>query len=101
MLQARGASQKTTSIAGALRLIPWSEDGKTCTAERVCTGDSSHVDREVVEAVGKVTTPATCTAKGWTTYTAAFTNDWTETQTKVLEDVEMIPHSYGLRVEVE
>ncbi len=73
----------------------WSEDGKTCTAERVCTGDSSHVDREVVEAVGKVTTPATCTAKGWTTYTAAFTNDWTETQTKVLEDVEMIPHSYG------
>ena len=36
----------------------------------------------------------TCT-KGETTYTAVFESDWAVTQTKVLEDVEMIPHSYG------
>lgn len=73
----------------------WSADGKTCTAERVCTGDSSHVESEQVAAVGEVTTPATCTTKGQTTYTATFTSSWAQTQTKILEDVEMIPHSYG------
>ena len=73
----------------------WSEDGKTCTAERVCTEDSRHVERETVDAAGEVTTPATCTAKGQTTYTAVFTCGWAETQTRVLEDVEKIPHSYG------
>ena len=72
----------------------WSEDGKTCTAERVCAEDSSHVDRETVDATGEITTPATCTAKGQTTYTATFTSSWAETQTKVLEDVEMLTHSY-------
>lgn len=73
----------------------WSEDGKTCTATRVCTEDSNHVETEEVDVVSEITVPATCTAKGQTTYTAAFKNSWPETQTKVLEDVEMIPHSYG------
>ena len=73
----------------------WSADGKTCTAERVCTEDSSHVESEKAAAAGEVTKPATCTEKGETTYTAVFESDWAVTQTKVLEDVEMLPHSYG------
>ena len=73
----------------------WSADGKTCTAERVCTEDSSHVESEKAAAAGEFTKPATCTEKGETTYTAVFESDWAVTQTKVLEDVEMLPHSYG------
>lgn len=73
----------------------WSADGKTCTAERVCTEDSSHVESEQAAVSGEVTKPATCTEKGETTYTAVFESDWAVTQTKVLEDVEMIPHAYG------
>ncbi|HIX47495.1 MAG TPA: hypothetical protein H9981_00490 [Candidatus Mediterraneibacter caccavium] len=73
----------------------WSEDGKTCTAERVCEEDSTHVESAQASVNAVITKPATCTSKGETTYTAVFDNDWAETQTKVLEDVEMIPHSYG------
>ena len=73
----------------------WSADGKTCTAERVCTEDSSHVESEQAAVSGEVTKPATCTEKGETTYTAVFESDWAVTQTKVLEDVEIIPHAYG------
>ena len=79
----------------------WSADGKTCTAERVCTEDSSHVESEKAAAAGEVTKPATCTEKGETTYTAVFESDWAVTQTKVLEDVEMIPHSYGTEWEAD
>lgn len=79
----------------------WSADGKTCTAERVCTEDGSHVESEKAAAAGEVTKPATCTEKGETTYTAVFESDWAVTQTKVLEDVEMIPHSYGTEWEAD
>mgnify|MGYP005779653029 CR=1 FL=1 len=79
----------------------WSADGKTCTAERVCTEDSSHVESEQAAAAGEVTKSATCTEKGETTYTAVFESDWAVTQTKVLEDVEMIPHSYGAEWEAD
>ena len=73
----------------------WSEDGKTCTAERVCEEDSTHVESAQASVTAEITKPATCTSKGETAYTAVFDKDWAETQTKVLEDVEMIPHSYG------
>ena len=73
----------------------WSEDGKTCTAERVCEEDSTHVESAQVSVTAEITKSATCASKGETTYTAVFNNDWAETQTKVLEDVEMLPHSYG------
>lgn len=73
----------------------WSEDGKTCTAERACTENSSHVESETVDTAGEVTTPPTCMAKGQTTYTAVFTSSWAQTQIKALKDVERVPHSYG------
>ena len=73
----------------------WSEDGKTVTATRICLDDENHIETETVEAVSEITTPATCTAKGKTTYTAIFTNDWAEKQTRVLENVDILPHPYG------
>ena len=66
----------------------WSEDGKTCTAERVCARDDAH--KETAEAVvtGEVTTPATCKTMGSTTYTANFDKEWAvDGQTKTAQDV--------------
>ena len=79
----------------------WSEDRKTCTAERVCEEDSTHVESAQVSVTAEITKSATCASKGETTYTAVCNNDWAETQTKVLEDVEMIPHSYGTEWEAD
>lgn len=73
----------------------WSQDGTTCTATRSCVEDGSHVEEETVNVTGEVTTLPTCTAKGKTTYIAAFTSSWAETQTRVLEDVDLLPHSYA------
>ncbi len=73
----------------------WSEDGTTCTATRTCVEDAAHVETETVEVVGQVTTPATCTSMGKTTYTADFSSDWAQTQTRVVEDIPMTPHTYG------
>lgn len=73
----------------------WSEDGKSVTATRICLEDENHVETETVEVVSEITTPATCTTKGETTYSATFTSDWAEKQTRVLENVDVLPHSYG------
>lgn len=77
------------------RAFDWSEDGKSVTATRICLGDENHVETETVEVVSEITTPATCTTKGKTTYSATFTSDWAEKQTRVLENVDVLPHSYG------
>ncbi len=57
----------------------WSEDGQTCTAERICGHDASHVETETVTLgsgiTGEITTAATCVTKGVTTYTAVFENE--------------------------
>lgn len=73
----------------------WSPDNSTCTATRVCLDNSSHTESETAEVKSEVTTPASCTAKGKTTYTAVFENEWAEAQVKVLEDINALPHSYG------
>ena len=65
----------------------WSSDGKTCTAKRVCTGDSSHVETANATITSKVKTAATCTTKGTTTYTATFSNSAFTTQTKDVQDI--------------
>ena len=73
----------------------WSSDNKTVTATRVCSRDSSHVETETVNTVSAVTTQATCKNKGKTTYTATFTNAAFVPQTKTLENIPMLPHTYG------
>ena len=62
----------------------WSEDNKTCTAQRVCKNDGSHVEAETAEAAETVTKEASCTEEGSKTLKAAFTNSAFAEQTKTL-----------------
>ncbi len=76
----------------------WSDDGKTCTATRVCARDGSHKETETATVVnGKIAsavkTPATCTVMGTTTYTATFTGTAFMKQTKDVQDIPVIAHS--------
>lgn len=72
----------------------WSEDGKSCTAKRTCTKDSTHTDEAEGTVTDRVSTYPTCTEKGITTYTAAFTVDWAQTQTAALADISAKGHDY-------
>ena len=49
-------------------------NGINCTAERVCSRDSSHKETETVTAAVETTRAATCTLEELSTYTAVFTN---------------------------
>ena len=71
------------------------EDGSACTATRVCGNDASHVETATATITSAVKTPATCTEKGWTTYTATFTEDWAEEQTLDVQDIAALDHDYG------
>ena len=73
----------------------WSEDGKSCTATRVCGNDANHVETAEATIGSSVTTDSTCTAMGTTTYTATFSADWATTQTTTRDDVAMKEHSYS------
>ena len=73
----------------------WSSDGKSCTAKRVCTKDSSHVETCTGTMSSKVKTAATCIKKGTTTYTARFSNSAFTTQTKDVQDISATGHSWG------
>ena len=74
----------------------WSEDGKTCTVTFTCANDETHKETPEVKVTSAVKTPATCTEKGVTTYTAAVEfNGKTYTDTKDLTDIPATGHSYG------
>ena len=73
----------------------WSADNSNVTAKRVCKNDPTHVESENVKTTAKVTTAATCTAKGQTTYTAAFKNSAFAPQTKTAEDIPAKGHDWG------
>ena len=75
----------------------WSADGKTCTAEKACTtGGCTEKVTENGVITSAVKTPATCTTKGITTYTATFNggNGFT-TQTKDVVDIPATGHNWG------
>lgn len=78
----------------------WSIDEKTCTATRICKNDTDHIETETVNITGEQTKASTCTEKGETTYTAVFSADWAETQTKVVADIEAIGHN-AIKVEAK
>ena len=69
----------------------WSDDGHTITATRVCARNSAHVETETLTLdhgiTSAVKTPANCNEKGWTTYTATFTNPAFKPQTKDVQDI--------------
>ena len=66
-----------------------------CTAKHVCSRDNSHVETAAATVTDAVKTPATCTEKGTTTYTAAFDVTWAKEQTKDEVDIAALGHSYG------
>ena len=73
----------------------WSEDGKTCTVTFTCANDETHKESPNVTVTSAVKTPATCTEKGVTTYTATVAfNGETYTATKDVADIPAIGHSY-------
>ena len=73
----------------------WAEDGKVCTAERVCKRDAAHKETATADITSQVKVPSTCTANGTTTYTATFSEEWASmTQTKDVVDIAMIDHDY-------
>ena len=63
----------------------WSPDYETCTAKRVCTLNSSHIETEVAEAFGTVFDVTSCTADGSIIHTATFKASWADTQTKTVK----------------
>lgn len=85
----------TVSHTWASATYAWSGDGKTCTATRVCENDPAHVEIAEATITGEQAKVPDCTKKGETTYTATFTEDWAETQTKTIADVDAAGHTYG------
>ena len=77
----------------------WAEDGSSCTAERVCTEDSTHKETATAAITSAVKTPATETVKGTTTYTATFTEDWADNQTKDIQDIPVLEHEHTYSTE--
>ncbi|MBR6567449.1 MAG: hypothetical protein IKK60_02235, partial [Clostridia bacterium] len=77
----------------------FAEDGKSCTATRVCANDAAHNVTVNATITSAVKISATCEGKGTTTYTATFDVDWAETKTKDVEDIPATGnHSYTVYV---
>ncbi len=71
-------------------------DGKSCSAERVCTYDAAHIETAAAKEITSVVkTAATCTVDGWTTYTATFAEAWAEKQTLDVQDLKAPGHTWG------
>ncbi len=68
-------------------------DGSTCAAARVCNNDYNHIQEVNATITSAVKTPATCTEKGWTTYTATFNVDWATVQTLDVKDIRALGHT--------
>ena len=67
----------------------------TCTATRACSKqDCDKTETATAKVTSEVTTPATCTNMGTTTYTATFESvgNWAETQTKNVVDIDALEH---------
>ena len=68
-------------------------NGASCTATRACTGCET-TETATATITSAVKTAATCETMGTTTYTATFTEDWAETQTKDVQDIPVIAHVF-------
>ncbi len=77
----------------------WTDDYSACTATRACGNDADHNVTATATIASEVTTPATCTEKGTTKYTATFDVDWATEQTEEVEDLGMLGHSWTVTYE--
>ena len=99
------SADKTVAVGNALghsfadASYDWQYDAANmvwiCTAKHVCSTDNSHVETATANVSSEVKQAATCETKGWTTYTATFTETWAETQTQDVEDIAALGHAYG------
>ena len=71
----------------------WSDGNTSCTAKEVCSVCKDEVT-ETVGTTSSVKTPATCTTKGTTTYTAAFKDEDFSEQTKDV-DIAATGHDWS------
>ena len=71
----------------------WNADNTVCTATHTCKRDAGHKETATATVTSAQTKAPTCTAKGETTYTAAFTEAWANTQTKTVDNIAA--HDYG------
>ena len=71
----------------------WSDGNTSCTAKKVCSVYKDEVT-ETVGTTSSVKTPATCTTKGTTTYTAAFKDEDFSEQTKDV-DIAATGHDWS------
>ena len=53
------------------------------------------MEEETADVTARVTTEATCTAMGSTTYTAIFESEWAQSQTLIKQDIAVLPHTSG------
>ena len=79
-------------------IYTWSDDGKTCTAKRVCERSGCEGETADAKITSAVKTEATCTEKGETRYTATFGVSWAETQTIDIRDIAAKEHNYASQV---
>lgn len=70
----------------------WAEDGSSCTASRTCEYDPAHVETAEADVTMVSGRAPTCTEKGETIYTAAFTVAWAAEQSKTIADVPALGH---------
>ena len=71
----------------------WTNGNLNCTAKHVCGNDARHIETVEANVKSVVKTPATCTEKGWTKYTATFVLNWAEEQTTEAEDIAAKGHT--------
>ena len=73
----------------------WDADNTVCTATRTCKRDAAHKETATATVTSAQTKAPTCTAKGETTYTAAFTEAWANTQTKTVDNIAALGHDWS------
>ena len=73
----------------------WAADNSSCTAARSCTVCDEGKEEENVTATAETKAP-TCTEDGATTYTADFTAEWAEDQTKEVPGESATDHDWQL-----
>lgn len=73
----------------------WSEDGKSCTVTFTCVNDAAHIETLAATITSKVKTPATCTEKGITEYSASVSfNGNTYADIKEVVNIPATGHHY-------
>ena len=72
----------------------WSDDYTSCTARIVCKNNSKHIETETVYSSSSVKTPATCTVKGTTRYTAKFSSMVFEQQIADIQNIPVVTHDF-------